>query len=114
VTEEFIQKRVRLVWAGMEDMPILYTNQALGQVGSHGEILLSFGQASPPAFIPESDEETARVLEELSELPIKPVARLALTRTSLEQLIGALQTTLNNYDQVQQLDAEAKPDGEER
>ncbi len=107
------QKRVRLVWVGAEDMPIVFTNQALGQVGSHGEILLTFGQTSPPAFIPESEEETARILERLSELPIKPVARLALTRTSLEQLIVALQTTLTNYDRVQQLDAEAKLETEE-
>ena len=106
MAEEPLQKRVRLVWVGTEDMPVVFTNQALGQVGSHGEILLTFGQSSPPAFVPESDEETARVLEELSELPIKPVARLALTRTSLEQLIVALQTTLKNYDRVQQLQAE--------
>ena len=113
VAEEPLQKRVRLVWVGVEDIPISFTNQALGQVGSHGEILLTFGQSSPPAFLPESEEEQARALEELSELPIKPVARFALTRTSLEQLIGALQTTLNNYDQIQQLDAKASLDQEE-
>jgi hypothetical protein len=113
VAEEPIQKRVRLVWVGAEDMPVVFTNQALGQVGSHGEILLTFGQSSPPVFVPESDEETARVLEGISELPIKPVARLALTRISLEQLIVALQTTLKNYDRVQQFQAEAKPEAEE-
>jgi hypothetical protein len=63
---------------------------------------------APPAILGKTQEERERQLRELSPLSIKPIARLALTRPGLEQLVAVLQQTLENYDKAQELIAQAQ------
>jgi len=103
--EERLPEGVNLsvTWEGIDDVPILFVNQILGQVGQQSEIILTFGQLAPPAILGETQEERERKLRGLAGISIKPVARLALTRVGLEQLVGILQQTLENYDKAQKL-----------
>jgi hypothetical protein len=90
---------MRLSWEGIEDLPILLANQVIGQVGQHGEVILSFGQTAPPVLLgdPEQQREQAK---EIPSVPIKPVARLALTREGLDDVIRILNETRDNWDKV--------------
>ncbi len=82
-------------------MPILLVNQFLGQVGQQSEVILTFGQFAPPAILGETQAERERQAEGVKHIPIKPVARLALTRAGLEQLVSILHQTLENHDKAQ-------------
>jgi hypothetical protein len=97
-----------VAWEGVEDVPILFANQVLSQVGQHSEVILTFGQLAPPAILGETQEEREKQLASITRLPIKPVARLALTRAGLEQLVTVLHQTLENHDKAQQFFAQAQ------
>jgi hypothetical protein len=93
-----------LRWVGVEDTPLLVTNQFLGQVVGPGEVILNLGAVIPPPILPGSPDE--ELLQEYTYVPIKTVARLGLTRRNLEQFIGVLQQTLANHDQAVQATGE--------
>ena len=108
--EEQLPEGVHLAvgWEGVEDVPILFVNQVLGQVGQQSEVISTFGQLAPPAILGESKEEREKQLGGITRLPIKPVARLALTRAGLEQLVTVLHQTLENHDKAQEFFAQAQ------
>lgn len=101
-----------VTWVGVEDVPILFVNQVLGQVGQQSEIILTFGQLAPPAILAESQEERERQLRGMTRIPIKPIARLGLTRAGLEQLVTVLHQTLENYNKAQEFFAQAQGETE--
>jgi hypothetical protein len=109
-TREWIQ--IPVVWDGLENVPIALVNQALGQVGQQEEIILSFGQLTPPPLIGdmEQQQEQARRIERLA---IKPVARLGLTRAGLDDLIRILNETRDNYDKIQEAKARQLEESDE-
>jgi hypothetical protein len=113
--DEQLPKSVDLpvVWTGVDDVPMVFVNQILGQVGQQSEIILTFGQFAPPAILAGTQEERERQVKALTHIPIKPVARLALTRTGLEQLVDVLHQTLANHDKAQELIAQAQRTAEE-
>ena len=89
--------QVPVVFIGAEDTPLLYANQfVIAHLGQ--EFILSIGQVAPPLLLgtPEQQHEQAK---QLSFVPIKTVARFAMTRERLDQLIKLLQ------DHVAQSDA---------
>lgn len=89
-------------WIGAEDLPVLFANTFVGQVeAEQGVFFLTIGQMVPPALI-GTPEEKVEQLEQISYVPIKPVARLALTRERLKYLIAILQTNLDQHDQILQ------------
>jgi hypothetical protein len=87
---------------GAEDVPVLLANQFIGQVGQQNEVVLTVGQVVLPALLgnPEQQIEQAR---EMSEVPIRILARLGLTRDGLDELIRVLEQTRVNYDKAQQM-----------
>lgn len=101
-----------IVWAGSEDVSIALVNQFLGQVGLQDEVILSFGQLTPPALLgtPEQQQQQAR---DIPFLAVRPVARMGLTRAGLDQLIDVLQQTQRNYDEVQRQKAQSVEEGGE-
>ena len=99
VAEEPTAKQVPLVWEGIENVPITFTNEILLQAGQYGEFLLTFGQSAPPAILGETEEERVKKLERVSSVPVNPIARFALTPTTLVQLSTLLQMVLANYQQ---------------
>ena len=84
------------VWVGAEDLPVHFANAFTGVVGPNA-ILLVLGSQLPPAV---SSEEEFERLKEQGFLPIKPIARLALTPQGLDDLIGILENTRENFQQL--------------
>jgi hypothetical protein len=101
-----------IVWSGNEDVTIVLANQFLGQVGLQDEVVLTFGQVTPPALIgtPEQQREQAK---DVPFLAVKPVVRVGLTKEGLDQLIGVLNKTRSNYEQLQEAKAEQAKEGGE-
>ena len=103
------ERAIPTTWIGAEDLPVLFVNTFVGQVHPQdGAFYLSIGQTVPPALI-GTPEEQAEQLEQIAYVPIKPIARLALTRSRMEELVAILQVNLEQYDKkVQQM----REDGE--
>jgi hypothetical protein len=91
--------QIGLSWEGVEDLPMLLVNQVLGQVGQQGEVILTFGQVAPPILMGDLDQQRERA-QGIPFVPIKPVARLALTRAGLDDMIHILNQTRDNYDRA--------------
>ena len=98
--EQDAGRSIPVTWVGAEDLPVLFVNSFVGQVEvEQGVFFLTIGQMVPPALI-GTPEERAEQLEQVSYVPVKPVARLALTRERLEYLVQILHTNLDQYDQI--------------
>jgi hypothetical protein len=106
------EAQVPIIWVGTEETPIAFVNQFLAQIGQQDEVLLTFGQLTPPALMGEP-EQIQKQIEQLSFVTTKAVARIGLTRTGLEELIRVLQETLRNHDQAQERKARLAREGDE-
>ncbi|MBA2713885.1 MAG: hypothetical protein H0U55_10095 [Rubrobacteraceae bacterium] len=93
--------QIPVLWDGVENVPLVLTNQVLGQVGQQGEVILTFGQVNPPLLM-GTPEQQAQQAGEIPFVAVKPVARLALTKAGLDDLVRVLQDTQRNYEQAQQ------------
>ncbi len=100
--EERYERNIPTTWIGAEDLPVLFVNTFVGQVQpQEGTFYLTLGQTLPPALI-GTPQEQAEQLEQIAYVPIKPVARLALTRSRMEELVALLQLNLEQHDQLLQ------------
>jgi len=88
---------VPLVFVGAEDVPVLLGNNFIIQ-HQQDEFILSVGQFTPPILV-GTLEERERVAKEITHLPVKIVARVAMTRQRLVELIEILQTNLKTFDE---------------
>lgn len=93
--------QVPVVWVGAEELPVQFVNQFVGVV-QPGEIFLTLGTIVPPAIIGDTLEERREQAEAIQFVQVQPVARVALTPARLRELIGVLQTTLANYEKLEQ------------
>lgn len=91
--------RIPVVWDAPEQVPILFVNAFVCQFDRDGSFIITIGQSTPPALTgtPEEVEEQAR---QISFVPVKPVARLGLTRSRLEEFVAALQANLEQLDRA--------------
>jgi len=101
MTEEGMERQIPLAWIGAEELPVLFVNQFVGQFHEN-EFFLTIGQALPPALI-GTPEERADQLEQIAYVPVKPVARLALTKRGCQELIANLQNILEGAEQFRQM-----------
>ncbi len=104
--------QLSVVWSGTEDVPIALVNQFLGQVGLQDEVILTFGQLTPPALLGTLEQQQEQV-KEMPFLVVKPVARLGLTKTGLDQLVDVLQQTQRNYEEAQRQNTQQAKEGDE-
>ena len=86
---------IRLVWPGVDALPIHMANQFLMQVDSVGarpdQMIFTIGQVAPPAVLGTA-EERLRAVEALgNEISVTPLARYSVTPARLEELIETLQ-----------------------
>ena len=91
---------VRLLWIGLDEKPVEFVNQFIGQ-SVQGEIFVSLGTVTPPVILGQTLEERRAQAEGLGYVPVRPVARLALTRRGLSELIKVLQDTETIYETQQ-------------
>lgn len=89
--------QVRLLWIDLDETPVYAANQFIGQF--HGqEIIVAFGHMSPPVIVGETLEERRGQAEGLGYVPVRPVARISLTRENLGSLMNILEQTKRNYE----------------
>ncbi len=93
-----VQRNVPVAWIGAEDLSILFVNQFVGQV-HEDTFFLTVGQMTPPALI-GTLQERADQLEEIAYVPVKPIARLALTRADVQQLVSTLNANLDQHEEL--------------
>jgi|SRR5215213_1775975 methyl-accepting chemotaxis protein len=99
------KRQLPVVWVGGEETPVRFANQVLGQIGPQGEILLTFGQLIPPAFVGTQDQ-IAEQAKQIAQVSTQTVARLVITRAGLDQLIELLSQTAENADRAQEMQEE--------
>jgi hypothetical protein len=84
-------------WVGAEDLPVQFANAFAGVVGPNAAFL-DIGSVVPPAINGATQEEREAQMQAIGFLPIKPVARLALAREGLDELISTLEQMRENFD----------------
>jgi hypothetical protein len=91
---------IPLAWIGAEELPVHLVNQFVCQF-HQDEFILTLGQMVPPALIAPTPEERRTQAEQVSYVPIKPLARVAFTRQRLIELVNTLQANIDQYDEFQ-------------
>lgn len=86
---------VPIVWTGGEQLDVIKVNQYLSQVDHAGDVFLTFGTMTPPVILAETAEEFQAQAEAIGYVPVRTVARLSLSPTSLGELVEVLQRTLS-------------------
>jgi hypothetical protein len=87
---------IPLVWTGLDDASIIYANQfAVQHVQS--SFLVSFGQVSPPMLLGSREARLAQA-RQLTQVPVRTLARYALSREDLVTFIGLLTENLKTFD----------------
>lgn len=94
--------QVRAAWVGVEDVPIVFVNQAIGQVDDQGDVIITFGQASPPVILGGDAEQQRQQIASIPFVQIRPVARLSLSTRRIHEVITMLQQTLMNQGKAKE------------
>jgi hypothetical protein len=92
--------QIPLSWVGFEETPIAYANNFLIQFQSEGAFVLGIGQATPPALV-GTPQEVAAQMEDVTFVPVRTLARVALSPSKLRELIAALQANLDNWERIE-------------
>lgn len=88
--------QLRTVWVE-SDEPIRFANMFLSQV-ERDTVILAFGQMVPPPLVGD-DEAKKALLDSISFVPVRTMARFSMGRARLVELIDVLNQTLENFDQ---------------
>jgi hypothetical protein len=98
-SEPIERLEMRVAWVGVEDMPIVFANQLIGQLDDRGEAIITFGQASPPILI-GSPEEQKQQAAAIPFVQVRPVLRLGVSHSRLREFVGVLSQTLENQTRL--------------
>ncbi len=90
--------RLRLAWVDFEEADVLSANQIVSQFLEEGLFVVSFGMVTPP-FLTGSADERKEQAEALGFLPVRTLARIALTPLGMRAMIDTLQANLEKYEQ---------------
>lgn len=85
-------------WVGLDDLPVVTANQFVSQFDDHG-FYLSVGMLAPPLLLGSQEEREAQ-LKKISFVPINSLARFALSRKTMGELVEVLRANLERYDAV--------------
>jgi hypothetical protein len=96
---------VPIVWAGVEDVPILYVNSFVSQFDSQtfDSFVVTVGQLTQPALTGATPEDLAEQAEQISFVAVKPVVRLGLTTARMRELIATLQANLDQLEHANRM-----------
>jgi hypothetical protein len=88
-------------WPGIEETPILTANQFLLQIDPVGTepdlMILTVGQATPPAVVGTPDQQLRR-LQEIESVDVRVLARYSVTSRRLKELVDALKKVQAVFD----------------
>jgi hypothetical protein len=88
-------------WVGIDELPVLFANQFIVQAAGRDEFIVTVGQLVGPALV-GSPEQQVEQAGEIAFVPVKPVARLNLTRTRMMELIAVLNIQVERHDAAMQ------------
>lgn len=93
-------KAIPLTWVGPDEVPVVMANHFISQFHDDG-FVLTFGQVAPPIIL-GSEEQQREQLEALAFVPVRPLARFALTEQRVRELIKLLTDNLAVYEARQE------------
>ncbi|MHB8684140.1 MAG: hypothetical protein ACYC9X_07445 [Dehalococcoidia bacterium] len=99
---------IPVAWIGLDDAQIIYVNQLILQMGAPDhldEFILTFGQLHPPALMGDLEQNRAQ-LQSMPYVPVKVVAKLALSEGRVRELLAVIEEILGKYDEVKKLTAQ--------
>jgi hypothetical protein len=100
LTDEQLERaELRAVWVGLEDAPIMFVNQTIGQVDDHGDIIVTFGQATPPVLFGTPEEQREQV-KSIAFIQVHPVTRVTFSTSRAEEVVRVLQQTIENQKRI--------------
>ncbi len=99
-----IQQVVDLRWEEHGNLPTVYANHAIVSHAGGNEFYLIFGEAIPPTAAVAHGESVERV-------PIRPVAKVALSPSTMMRLANAVQQNVARFiETAQELEEAARAD----
>ena len=93
-------RNVPLVWENLDGLPVLFANQFIVQ-HFQDEFIVTIGQVVPPALLGDEQARAAQ-LQQVEQVTARPMARIALTRARLTELVQALEAQREIYDRIQE------------
>ena len=99
---------IPVAWIGLDDAQILYANQMILQMGAPDhldEFILTFGQLHPPALLGDPGQQRAQ-LQSMPFVPVKIVAKLALSEARVRELQAVIAEILGKYDEMKKLEVQ--------
>jgi hypothetical protein len=93
-------RQVPLVWENPDSLPVLLANQFIVQ-HFQDEFIITVGQVVPPALSGDKQARTAQ-LQQVEHVTARPLARVALTRARLVELVQQLEAQREVYDRTQE------------
>ena len=93
---------IPLVLTGQHEVPIFFSNWASVQ-HEKSEFVITFGQYTPPLIVGSTEQQRDQARATVA-VPVKVVARIALTHQRMVELGAALQQNLQNYERRKGID----------
>lgn len=93
-------RNIPLVWIDPPDERVQWVNQFVS-VAQPDEFVISLGQLSPPPIFGETIEQRQAQLDQISYIPVQTIAKFALNRPRLVELIEVLSKSLQQHDDVE-------------
>ena len=95
-------KKVPVVYQGLDELPIMFSNIFLIQFGAKSEFILSFGQLAPPLILPGTEEERRAQADKIQFVSASMLSRFALTEDRFRELLKIMTDHLKLYDEHKQ------------
>ena len=95
------QNPIPTAWVGVDEIDTLFTNVFVTQVSHSGDFILTFGELIQP-MLSGTREEQLDQLSRMPFVPIRPVARLALSEKRLAELGQVIESMLKQYRDQQE------------
>ena len=90
---------VPLSWVGYDEVPIVYANQFLVQFTPEEGFVLGIGQATAPPMVGTPEQVKAQA-EQIEFIPVRVLARIAMTQPKLQELIATLEANARNFERA--------------
>ena len=87
----FVEKKVKLVWGSAQDIPIYYANHIQITHGGGLEFHITYGHLRPPLTHGLKDSELPDTVE------IMPVVTLVISPQSMVNFVEVIKGNLDNY-----------------
>ena len=96
MTDEVENLAVPIVYIGSDEVPTHYANNFIVQ-HQQNEFFLTIGTLTPPILVGSPDEVREQA-KQISYVPVRVQARIAMTRDRVAELIKVLTDNLATFD----------------